>query len=55
MVFKNNWIANWQLKTLEIYRRSDAQLHLVATLLEGDTVTSPLLPGFSTSVTQIFQ
>lgn len=49
------WIANWQLKTLEIYRRSDAQLHLVATLLEADTLTSPLLPGFSTPVTQIFQ
>jgi Uma2 family endonuclease len=41
------WIVNWQLKTLEIYRRSNAQLQLVATLLEGDTLTSPLLPGFS--------
>lgn len=49
------WIANWQLKTLEIYRRSDAQLHLVVTLLEGDTLTSPLLPGFSTPIAQIFQ
>lgn len=48
------WIVNWQLKTLEIYRRSDVQLHLVATLLEGDTLTSPLLPGFSTPVSQIF-
>ena len=26
------WIINWQLKTLEVYRRSDAQLQLVATL-----------------------
>lgn len=48
------WIANWQLKTVEIYRRSDAQLQLVATLFEGDTLTSPLLPGFSTAIAQIF-
>ena len=48
------WIVNWQLKTLEVYRRSDAQLQLVATLLEGDTLTSPLLPGFSAAIAQIF-
>jgi len=49
------WIANWQLKNLEIYRRTNAQLHLIATLLEADTLTSPLLPGFSTPIAQIFQ
>ncbi len=48
------WIVNWQLKTLEIYRRTEAQLHLVATLLDGDMLTSPLLPGFSTAIAQIF-
>jgi Uma2 family endonuclease len=48
------WIVNWQQKTLEIYRRQDAQLQLVATLLESDTLTSPLLPGFSTPIAQIF-
>ncbi|MCY7390351.1 MAG: Uma2 family endonuclease [Leptolyngbyaceae cyanobacterium CAN_BIN12] len=48
------WIVNWQQKTLEIYRRSNAQLHLVATLLEGDTLTSPLLPEFRTAIAQIF-
>ncbi|KGF73278.1 hypothetical protein DO97_20805 [Neosynechococcus sphagnicola sy1] len=48
------WIANWQLKTLEIYRRTNAQLQLVATLLAGDTLTSPLLPGFSTPMAAIF-
>ncbi|UFP92554.1 Uma2 family endonuclease [Gloeobacter morelensis] len=48
------WIVNWQLKTLEIYRRTDAQLQLAATLLGSDTLTSPLLPGFSTSVAQLF-
>jgi Uma2 family endonuclease len=49
------WIVNWQQKTLEIYRRTDAQLQLVATLLDGDTLTSPLLQGFSAPIAQIFR
>lgn len=49
------WIVSWQLKTLEIYRRADARLQLVGTLLAEDTLTSPLLPGFSTPVGPIFQ
>ena len=49
------WIANWQLKTLEIYCRTDIQLQLDRTLLISDTLMSPLLPGFSTSIAQIFQ
>jgi Uma2 family endonuclease len=48
------WIVNWQLQTLEIYRRTDAQLQLVATLLAGDTLTSPLLPGFSAEIDRLF-
>jgi Uma2 family endonuclease len=48
------WIVNWQLQTLEIYRRQDAQLHLVATLLASDILTSPLLPGFSTPLGSLF-
>jgi Uma2 family endonuclease len=48
------WIVNWQLQTLEIYRRTDAQLQLVGTLLAGDTLTSPLLPGFSVQMERIF-
>lgn len=49
------WIANWQLKTLEIYRRDDAQLQLVQTLMIDDTLTSPLLPGFSVAIAHIFR
>ncbi|WP_309743657.1 MULTISPECIES: Uma2 family endonuclease [unclassified Chamaesiphon] len=48
------WIVNWQLQTLEIYRRTDAQLQLVATLLAGDTLTSPLLPGFKAEIDRLF-
>jgi Uma2 family endonuclease len=47
-------IVNWQVQTLEIYRRSDAQLQLVTTLGNGDTLTSPLLPEFSLEIAQIF-
>jgi Uma2 family endonuclease len=48
------WIINWQLLTLEIYRRQDARLQLFATLLIEDTLTSPLLPGFSCPLARIF-
>jgi len=48
------WIADWRLKTLEIYRRENAQLKLQMTLLVTDMLTSPLLPGFSCSVDRLF-
>lgn len=48
------WIVNWQLQTIEIYRRTDARLQLVATLLAGDNLTSPLLPGFKVEIDRIF-
>jgi len=48
------WIVSWQRQTVEVYRRTHAQLVLVGTLLVGDTLTSPLLPGFSTPVDRIF-
>ena len=48
------WIVNWQLKALEIYRRLEAQLKLVATLLEGDSLTAPLLPGLSIPLESVF-
>jgi Uma2 family endonuclease len=49
------WIVNWQQQTLEIYRRIDAHLQLIATLLPSDTLTSPLLPGFNSPIAQIFR
>jgi Uma2 family endonuclease len=48
------WIVSWQRQTVEVYRRSEARLVLVNTLLVGDTLTSPLLPGFKAAVAQIF-
>ncbi|MBE9166843.1 Uma2 family endonuclease [Pleurocapsales cyanobacterium LEGE 06147] len=48
------WIVNWQLKTVEIYRRENMQLKLIATLLESDRLTSPLLPDFVCEVNRFF-
>ena len=48
------WIVNPELQTVEIYRRSEADLRLVATLLRTDTLTSPLLPDFACPVARIF-
>jgi len=48
------WIADRFAKRLEIYRRDKGQLVLVATLLEGDEIVSPLLPGFQCRVGQFF-
>jgi Uma2 family endonuclease len=41
------WIVDWQRHTLQLYRRAEAELRLVATLEDADTLTSPNLPGFS--------
>lgn len=49
------WIANWRTRQIEVYRRSDAALELVATLFAEDTLTSPLLPGFEIRVASIFE
>jgi len=48
------WIVNWQLQTLEVYRRSDAQLEFVSTLLAKDSLKSPILPGLVIPMEKIF-
>jgi Uma2 family endonuclease len=52
---KEYWIVDWHSQTLEVYRRENAQLQRVATLYPGDTLTSPLLPGFDVSISLLFQ
>ncbi|MEO8891618.1 MAG: hypothetical protein ABI417_08800 [Coleofasciculaceae cyanobacterium] len=44
------WIANRLTKQVEIYRRENARLVLVVTLLGNDQITSPLLLGFCCSI-----
>ena len=41
------WIVDWRLQTVQVYRRAQAALELVATLTDQDVLTSPLLPGFA--------
>ncbi len=48
------WIANWQVKSAEVHRRQNAQLNQTSTLWVGDTLSSPLLPGFECKVASLF-
>jgi len=47
------WIADWQGKSLQIYRREGAALKLAATLFPEDELTSSLLPGFKVKVARL--
>jgi Uma2 family endonuclease len=49
------WVVDWQLQQLEVYRRQEGKLGLVATLLVTDTMTSPLLTDFSCTVREFFE
>ena len=49
------WIVDLFTLSVEIYRLQENGLALVETLKVGDTVTSPLLPGFALKVADIFQ
>ena len=44
------WIVDWRDATVQVYRRENADLKLVSTLVAEDNLESPLLPGFSASV-----
>ena len=48
------WLVDWPQRQVEVYRRQEQALHLVATLYAMDTLTSPMLPGFACPVTQLF-
>ena len=48
------WVIDWRSRSVEVYRRGDATLDLIATLHETDTLETPLLPGFSTLVNTLF-
>ena len=48
------WIVDWQQQQVEVYRRAQAELTLVATLYRGDALQSPLLPAFFCQVATLF-
>ncbi len=41
------WIVDCRLRSVQVYRRGTLALELTCTLLDDDTLRSPLLPGFS--------
>lgn len=49
------WIADWQARTIEVYRLADDGLRQVQTLFADATLTSPLLPGFVCLVQDLFE
>ncbi|MEM9219820.1 MAG: Uma2 family endonuclease [Cyanobacteria bacterium P01_F01_bin.150] len=49
------WIFDRELGQIEIYRRDQGQLVKAVTLYADDTLTSPLLPGFSCLVSTLFE
>lgn len=48
------WIVNFKEQVVEVYRRENAVLNLVATLYSEDRLTSPALPEFDCLVSQFF-
>ncbi|WP_256995681.1 Uma2 family endonuclease [Halomicronema hongdechloris] len=49
------WICDRFTQHVEIYRRQNAQLVRIATLLPDDELTSPLLPEFRCLVENLFK
>lgn len=49
------WIVDWRRHTVEVFRRAGDELTLVATLKDGDRVTSPLLPDFEIPVADLWE
>jgi Uma2 family endonuclease len=48
------WLVDWEQQKIEIYRRANEALAQISTLLRDDILTSPLLPGFTCKVSQLF-
>lgn len=48
------WILDWRKQQVEVYRRQQAVLQLVSTMLVGDELCSPMLPGFTCAIARLF-
>lgn len=48
------WIVDWRLQKIEVYRRSNSALQLIATLFSNNEISSPLLPDFSCLASNFF-
>jgi Uma2 family endonuclease len=48
------WLVDWRARTVEVHRREQNELRLVATLGREESLTSPLLPGFALPLARLF-
>jgi Uma2 family endonuclease len=48
------WIVDREEQAIAIYRREDGVLKQALTLFKSDQLTSPLLPGFSCAIADLF-
>jgi Uma2 family endonuclease len=48
------WIVDWPRRQLEVYRSDGADLQLLITHGETDTLTTPVLPGFALLLATVF-
>jgi Uma2 family endonuclease len=48
------WIVDWRARVVEVYRRLGAELRRVATLTGDAVLTSPILPGFSCPIANLW-
>ena len=48
------WIVDTRARAIEVYRREDATLKFFTTFVTDETITTPLLPGFSCEVRGLF-
>ena len=49
------WIVDWRQQAVDVYRRIDGALTLVATLTGADVLTTPLLPGFACPLSDLWE
>ncbi|MGH9326607.1 MAG: Uma2 family endonuclease [Terriglobia bacterium] len=49
------WILDPEMKTAEVYRVAETGYELLARYAAGESLSSPLLPGFALPVTHLFE
>lgn len=49
------WIVDWQDRNVQVFRRQGTALRIVETLVGGDVLTSPMLPGFACPVSTFWE
>src|SRR6266571_4855818 len=49
------WVVDGENRSVEVYRLQEDRLERVATLRNGDEISTPLLPGLGLSVSEIFK